>query len=121
MSVVGIVFLAAMAVLPIQVTLRMRAFDRQLALALLGSQIVMLVASIGIEALYQRQWWLIIGLAMVQPGESRATGAPRADADSALDGAQSGPMWRQRAASTRSAGRRSTIGSASARSSARRG
>jgi hypothetical protein len=82
MSVVGIVYLAAMAVLPIQVTLRMRAFDRQLALALLGAQVVMLVASIGIEALYQRQWWLIIGLAMVQPGESRATGAPRADAAS---------------------------------------
>jgi len=78
MSVVGIVYWAAMAVLPIQVTLRMRAFDRQLALALLGSHIVMLVASIGIEALYQRQWWMVIGLAMVQPAESRAIGAPRA-------------------------------------------
>jgi hypothetical protein len=80
MSVVGMVYWAAMAVLPIQVTLRMRALDRQLALALLGSQIVMLVASISIEALYQRQWWMIIGLAMVQPAQSRAIGAPRARA-----------------------------------------
>jgi hypothetical protein len=56
----------------------MRAFDRQLALALLGSHIVMLVASVGIEAMYQRQWWMIIGLAMVRPGESRPTEAPRA-------------------------------------------
>jgi hypothetical protein len=78
MSVVGIGYFAAMAVLPIQVTLRMRAFDRQLALALLGSHIVMLVASVGIEALYQRQWWMIIGLAMVRPGESIPTEAPRA-------------------------------------------
>jgi hypothetical protein len=93
MSVVGIAYLAAMAVLPIQITLRMRAFDRQLALALLGSQVVMLVASMGIEALYQRQWWMIIGLAMVQPAESRAIGTPRAPTVSrALDGAQSGPM-----------------------------
>jgi hypothetical protein len=92
MSVVGIVYLVAMAVLPIQVTLRMRASDRPLALALLGSQIVMLVASIGIEALYQRQWWMIIGLAMVQPAEPRASGAPRASTlTGALDGAQSAP------------------------------
>jgi putative inorganic carbon (hco3(-)) transporter len=82
MSVVGIAYLVAMAVLPIQITLRMRAFDRQLALALLGSHIVMLVASLGIEALYQRQWWMIIGLAMVQPAESMATGvSTHADAD----------------------------------------
>jgi hypothetical protein len=70
----------------------MRASDRQLALALLGSHIVMLVASIGIEALYQRQWWMIIGLAMVQPAEPRASGAPRASTlTGALDGAQSAP------------------------------
>jgi hypothetical protein len=93
MSVVGIAYMAAMAALPMQVTLRMRAFDRQLALALLGSHVVMLVASIGIEALYQRQWWMIIGLAMVQPAESTARGAPRAPTLSgALDGAQSGQM-----------------------------
>lgn len=99
MSVVGIVYLVAMAVLPIQVTLRMRAFDRQLALALLGSQIVMLVASMGIEALYQRQWWMIIGLAMVEPAGPRASGAPRASTlTGGLDGARSGPMWRRRAA-----------------------
>jgi hypothetical protein len=88
MSVVGLVYFAAIAVLPIQVTLRMRAFDRKLALALLGSHIVMLVASTDIEALYQRQWWLIIGLAMVQPAESTARGAPRAPT---LTAAQSGP------------------------------
>lgn len=88
MSVVGLVYFAAIAVLPIQVTLRMRAFDRRLALALLGSHIVMLVASTDIEALYQRQWWLIIGLAMVQPAESGARGAPRAPT---VAGAQSGP------------------------------
>jgi hypothetical protein len=93
MSVVGVAYFAAMAVLPIQVTLRMRSFDRQLALALLGSQIVMLVASIGIEALYQRQWWMIIGLAMVQPAESRAIGTQRAPTPTrALDGAQQGLM-----------------------------
>ena len=87
MSVVGLAYLAAMAVLPIRVTLRMRAFDRQLALALLGSHIVMLVASFGIEALYQRQWWMIIGLAMVQPAESMATGVSTpADADLSASG-----------------------------------
>jgi hypothetical protein len=78
----------ALAVLPIQVTLRMRSFDRPLALALLGSHVVMLVASMGLEALYQRQWWMIIGLAMVQrpsPGPAQRH-APTATPSSAPTG-----------------------------------
>jgi hypothetical protein len=67
MSVVGVAYFAAVALLPVQVTLNMRSFDRSLALALLGAHVVMVVASVGIEALYQRQWWMVIGLAMVQP------------------------------------------------------
>lgn len=88
MSVVGLAYLVALAVLPIQVTLRMRSFDRPLALALLGSHVLMLVASMGLEALYQRQWWMIIGLAMVQrpsPGPAQRH-APTATSSSAPTG-----------------------------------
>jgi O-Antigen ligase len=81
MSLVGLVYFAAVVWLPIETTLRMRAVDRRLATALLGGHVVMVVASFGIEALYQRQWWMLIGLAMAAPGTSesnasRVTGAP---------------------------------------------
>jgi putative inorganic carbon (hco3(-)) transporter len=62
MSFVGLAFLLAMAVIPAVAALRLRRTDRSLGNALLAGHLVMLVASIGIEALYQRSWWLIVGL-----------------------------------------------------------
>jgi putative inorganic carbon (hco3(-)) transporter len=62
MSAVGLAFLLAMAVIPAVAAIRLRAIDRPLGNALLGGHVVMLVASLGIEALYQRSWWLIVGL-----------------------------------------------------------
>jgi putative inorganic carbon (hco3(-)) transporter len=62
MSFVGLVFLLAMAIVPAAAAFRLRRTDRSLGNALLGGHLVMLVASIGIEALYQRSWWLIVGL-----------------------------------------------------------
>jgi O-Antigen ligase len=76
MSLVGLVYFAAVAWLPIKTTLRMRAHDRGLATALLGGHVVMVVASFGIEALYQRQWWMLIGLAMAAPGTSESNASP---------------------------------------------
>jgi O-antigen ligase len=62
MSLVGVLFFFAMCAVPFQAALRMRRSDMDLALALIGAQAVMVVTSNGIEALYQRQWWLVIGL-----------------------------------------------------------
>jgi O-antigen ligase len=72
MSFIGFAFLVAMAVVPAVATLRLRKRDRALGNALLGGHIVMLVASVGIEALYQRPWWLVVG--MIAGFASTATG-----------------------------------------------
>lgn len=63
MSVIGLLFFFILAIVPMQEALRIRTFDRDLALAIIGGHAVMVVTSGGIEAMYQRQWWLIIGLA----------------------------------------------------------
>lgn len=76
MSVVGLAFFLALAIIPLQEGLRIRSFDRDLALAIIGGHTVMVVASGGIEAMYQRQWWLVIGLAAT-PAAARAIGRPR--------------------------------------------
>jgi hypothetical protein len=90
MSLVGLAYFAAVAWLPIKTTLRMRSHDRRLATALLGGHVVMLVASFGIEALYQRQWWMLIGLAMAAPGACESNTSPIAGApDFAPHGARS--------------------------------
>lgn len=62
MSLVGVLFFFAMIAIPFHAALRLRRFDSDFALALIGAQVVMAVASNGIEAVYQRQWWLVIGL-----------------------------------------------------------
>jgi putative inorganic carbon (HCO3(-)) transporter len=66
MSLAGVFFVVAITAVPAHAALRLRSVDREFALALLGGHIVMLVTSVGIEALYQRHWWLIIGL-ITQP------------------------------------------------------
>ena len=70
MSMPGVVFFLAMTAIPVHAALRLRRVDRNLALALLGGHVVMVVTSVGIEALYQRHWWLIIGL-LVPPATGR--------------------------------------------------
>ena len=62
MSLPGLVFFLAMAAVPFQACLRLRHHDLQLAIALIGAHTTMVVASAGIEALYQRSWWIIIGI-----------------------------------------------------------
>ena len=59
-----------MVAVPAHAMLRLRSVDYDLAMALLGAHVVMIVTSVGIEALYQRQWWLLVGLA-AQPLTSR--------------------------------------------------
>lgn len=62
LSVVGVGYFLAMAIVPSVAAMRLRRIRPDLALALLGAHVVMLVASTGIEALYQRQWWVFVGL-----------------------------------------------------------
>ena len=61
-SLIGLSFFGALVALPIRAALRLRRFDNELGLGLLGGHVVMVIASLGIDALYQRQWWLLIGL-----------------------------------------------------------
>lgn len=72
MSLPGLLFFIAMVVLPFQACLRMRTYDHELALALLAAHTAMVVASVGIEALYQRTWWVIIGMTMLPTAAIRA-------------------------------------------------
>ena len=65
MSLPGLLFFIAVIVVPFQACLRFRAYDHELAMALLAAHITMVVASTGIEGLYQRSWWLIIGLTIL--------------------------------------------------------
>jgi O-antigen ligase len=62
MSIIGVIYFIALCVVPFQSAIRLRPYDRDLALALLGAHVVMVVASVGIEAVYQRNWWVIIGV-----------------------------------------------------------
>jgi O-antigen ligase len=62
MSLVGVAFLLLIAIVPFRAALRLRWVDPTMGSALLGAHVVMLVASAGIEALYQRPWWIVIGL-----------------------------------------------------------
>lgn len=71
MSLPGVLFFVAMIALPVHAALRLRSVDREFALAILGGHVVMVVTSVGIEALYQRHWWLIIGL-LARPVAGRA-------------------------------------------------
>lgn len=61
-SLVGLAFFGALVAVPIRAAWRIRRFDDDLGLALLGGLVVMVIAAMGIDALYQRQWWLLIGL-----------------------------------------------------------
>lgn len=69
MSLPGLLLFLALVVVPFQACLRMRSYDHELAMAILAAHMTMVVASVGIEALYQRGWWLFIGLSML-PTES---------------------------------------------------
>lgn len=62
MSVVGLIFFAAVIVIPAVAALALRRTDSALGSALFGAHVVMVVISLNIEAMYQRQWWLVIGL-----------------------------------------------------------
>lgn len=61
MSLPGLLYLAAVLAIPTLACLRLRRRDPDLGMALLGAHIVMAVAGVGIEALYQRGWWVIVG------------------------------------------------------------
>ena len=77
MSFVGVAFYALLVVLVASAALRIRRFAPELGVALLGAHVVMVVASLGIEGLYQRQWWLIIGLStLTAASASRAVSQP---------------------------------------------
>ena len=62
MSLVGLALYVLMVSVPAVAALRIRRHDRVLGAALLGGHVAMVIASAGIEALYQRQWWVIVGL-----------------------------------------------------------
>lgn len=72
MSLPGLLFFLAMIVVPFQALLRLRRYDHELAMALLAAHSTMIVASVGIEALYQRSWWVIIGLTVMPLASVRA-------------------------------------------------
>ena len=71
MSLPGLLFFGAMIVVPFQACLRLRRHDHELAMALLAAHTAMIVASVGIEALYQRSWWVIIGMTIIPAAASR--------------------------------------------------
>ena len=71
MSLPGLLLFFGMVGFPLHACLRLRAYDRDLAMALLAAHIVMVVASVGIEALYQRYWWVIIGCTVWPAGSIR--------------------------------------------------
>ena len=62
MSVVGLIMMLAIVIVPAVAAYRLRRVDSALSSALLGAHIVMVVISLNIEAMYQRQWWLVIGM-----------------------------------------------------------
>jgi len=76
MSFVGIAFLVVMTLVPAHAMLRLRSVDRDYAFTLLGAHFVMIVTSVGIEALYQRQWWMIVGLCSMLARVNPRPGAP---------------------------------------------
>jgi hypothetical protein len=78
MSLPGLLFFVAMITVPFHACLRLRHYDHQLALALIGAHTTMVVASVGIEALYQRSWWMIIGLTVLPTRTIRAEQASAA-------------------------------------------
>jgi O-antigen ligase len=51
--------------------------DHGIALGLAGGFVVMLALSLGIEALFQRHWWLLMGLLAAWPYGSDRPGEPR--------------------------------------------
>ena len=77
-SLVGLSFFAALVIVPMHAASRVRRFDRELGSALLGGQTVVVIASLGIDVLYQRHWWLLIGLCAVGGGVARGP-TPAAD------------------------------------------
>jgi O-antigen ligase len=76
MSIVGLAFFIAMSVIPVPAAAAAMLIDRNVAFGLLGAHLTMVVASVSIEALYQRQWWLCIGLTSLAygPAGKRSTG-----------------------------------------------
>jgi len=65
MSLPGLFLFLALVIVPFRACLRMRTYDHELAMALLAAHMTMVVASVGIEALYQRGWWMLIGLTIL--------------------------------------------------------
>ena len=62
MSLVGVALFAAMVIVPALALRPMWRSQAPLAGALLGAHVAMIVTSAGIEAIYQRHWWLLLGL-----------------------------------------------------------
>ncbi len=65
-SIVGLSFFAAWVLVPARAAWRVRRFEPELGLGLFAGLIVMVIASLGVEALYQRQWWLLVGLCALE-------------------------------------------------------
>lgn len=62
MSVPGLLLFGIVAAVPIVAARRLRTEQPELGSALLAAHVVMIVASVNIEALYQRPWWIVMGL-----------------------------------------------------------
>ncbi|MFT5202503.1 MAG: hypothetical protein ACI9C1_001893 [Candidatus Aldehydirespiratoraceae bacterium] len=65
MSLPGLLLFLAVVIVPASAALRLRRYDHELAMALLASHTAIVVASVGIEAMYQRTWWMVIALTMM--------------------------------------------------------
>lgn len=77
MSLPGAVLFALVVLVPADAARRLRRHDPELGSALLAAHVVMVVASANIEALYQRPWWVVIGLCAT-PATVRARSRRRA-------------------------------------------
>lgn len=65
MSLPGLLLFLTVVIVPASAALRLRHYDYELAMALLAAHTSMVVASVGIEAMYQRTWWMVIALTMM--------------------------------------------------------
>lgn len=65
-SIVGLSFYLAFVVITLRAARRVWRSEPELGSALFAGLTVMIVSSLAIEALYQRQWWLLAGLCAVE-------------------------------------------------------
>ena len=65
-SIVGVAFFGALVLVPARAAWRIRRFEPELGSGLLAGLTVMVIASIAVDDLYQRQWWLLVGLCALE-------------------------------------------------------